>query len=216
MIRLIRASVGGSGLGALGFGPGLAKRQPLRQAARVVLLVAVATLSSGCSYNQFVAQEEAIKTQWAQVENQLQRRNDLIPNLMETTKGVAQQERDVFGQIAESRARLSGAQTPAQTMQAANEQSAALARLLVIVENYPQLRSNETFNRMMDELAGTENRIAVERMRYNERVQEYNTVRRQFPSNITASIFGFAEYPVFNAPPDAERVPRVDFGRPPS
>ena len=181
----------------------------------IVALLLVAAVSSGCSYNTFVSQEEAIKTQWAQVENQLQRRNDLIPNLVETTKGVAQQERDVFGQIAESRAKLAGAQTPEQTMQAANEQSAALARLLVIVENYPQLRSNETFNRLMDELAGTENRIAVERMRYNERVQEYNTARRQFPSNITASIFGFREYPVFNAPPEAERVPKVDFGRQP-
>ena len=183
-------------------------------AAILILLVGVST--SGCSYNRFVAQEESIKTQWAQVENQLQRRNDLIPNLVETTKGVAQQERDVFGQIAESRAKLAGARTPEQTIQAANEQSAALARLLVIVENYPQLRSSETFNRLMDELAGTENRIAVERMRYNERVQEYNTARRQFPSNITAGIFGFNEYPVFNAPPEAERVPRVDFGRPPA
>jgi LemA protein len=177
------------------------------------ILLVVAIVAPGCSYNRFVAQEEGIKTQWAQVENQLQRRNDLIPNLVETTKGIAQQERDVFGQIAESRAKLSGAQTPEQTIQAANEQSAALARLLVIVENYPQLRSNETFNRLMDELSGTENRIAVERMRYNERVQEYNTFRRQFPSNLTASLFGFREYPVFNAPPEAERVPRVDFGR---
>ena len=125
----------------------------------MVLLAAVA--ASGCSYNRFVAQEEAIRTQWAQVENQLQRRNDLIPNLVETTKGIAQQEKDVFGQIAESRARLAGAQTPEQTIQAANEQSAALARLLVVVENYPQLRSSETFNRLMDELSGTENRIAV-------------------------------------------------------
>jgi LemA protein len=184
-----------------------------RTAGVLALLAVVALVAPGCSYNRFVAQEETIKTQWAQVENQLQRRNDLIPNLVETTKGIAQQERDVFGQIAESRAKLSGAQTPEQTIQAANEQSAALARLLVIVENYPQLRSNESFNRLMDELSGTENRIAVERMRYNERVQEYNTLRRQFPSNITASIFGFREYPVFNAPPEAERVPRVDFGR---
>ena len=184
-----------------------------RTAGLLALLAVVALVAPGCSYNQFVAEEEGIKTQWAQVENQLQRRNDLIPNLVETTKGIAQQERDVFGQIAESRAKLSGAQTPEQTIQAANEQSAALARLLVIVENYPQLRSNETFNRLMDELSGTENRIAVERMRYNERVQEYNTLRRQFPSNITASLFGFREYPVFNAPPEAERVPRVDFGR---
>lgn len=184
-----------------------------RTAGVLALLAIVVLTAPGCSYNRFVAQEETIKTQWAQVENQLQRRNDLIPNLVETTKGIAQQERDVFGQIAESRAKLSGAQTPEQTIQAANEQSAALARLLVIVENYPQLRSSETFNRLMDELSGTENRIAVERMRYNERVQEYNTLRRQFPSNITASLFGFREYPVFNAPPEAERVPRVDFGR---
>ena len=185
----------------------------LRTLGLLALVLVASVAASGCSYNQFVSQEEAIRTQWAQVENQLQRRNDLIPNLVETTKGVAQQERDVFGQIAESRAKLAGAQTPEQTMQAANEQSAALARLLVIVEAYPQLRSNETFNRLMDELAGTENRIAVERMRYNERVQAYNTARRQFPSNITASIFGFREYPVFNAPPEAERVPQVDFGR---
>ena len=185
----------------------------LRTIGGASLLLMIATAASGCSYNTFVSQEETIKTQWAQVENQLQRRNDLIPNLVETTKGFAQQERDVFGQIAESRAKLAGAQTPEQTMQAANEQSSALSRLLVVVENYPQLRSNETFNRLMDELAGTENRIAVERMRYNERVQEYNTLRRQFPSNITAGIFGFREYPVFNAPPEAERVPRVDFGR---
>jgi LemA protein len=188
----------------------------LRLAGVWAALAVIAVAAPGCSYNQFVAQEEAIRTQWAQVENQLQRRNDLIPNLVETTKGVAQQERDVFGQIAESRAKLAGAQTPEQRMQAANEQSAALARLLVVVENYPQLRSNETFNRLMDELAGTENRLAVERMRYNERVQEYNVLRRQFPSNITAGIFGFREYQVFNAPPEAERVPRVDFSRPSS
>ena len=178
------------------------------------LAVALSTLPlGGCSYNTFVKQEESVKAQWAQVENQLQRRNDLIPNLVETVKGIAQQERDVFGQIADSRAKLSGAQTPEQTIQAANEQSAALARLLVIVENYPQLRSNEQFARLMDELSGTENRIAVERMRYNERVQAYNTSRRSFPSNITAGVFGFKEYPLFNAPPEAERVPKVDFGR---
>src|ERR671912_1939746 len=188
----------------------------VRKASVVVLLLTAAIGLSGCSYNRFVGQEEAIKTQWAQVENQLQRRNDLIPNLVETVKGIAQQERDVFGQIAESRSKLAGAQTTEQKIQAANEQSTALSRLLVIVENYPQLRSNEQFARLMDELSGTENRIAVERMRYNERVQEYNTSRRQFPSNITAGIFGFGEYPVFNAPPEAERVPQVDFSRPAS
>jgi LemA protein len=185
----------------------------LRSFALAVVVLGSAMFLPGCSYNRFVSQEEAIKAQWAQVENQLQRRNDLIPNLVETVKGIAQQERDVFGQIADSRAKLAGAKTPEETIQAANQQSAALARLLVVVENYPQLRSSESFNRLMDELSGTENRIAVERMRYNERVQEYNVSRRQFPSNLTASIFGFREHPLFNAPPEAERVPRVDFGR---
>jgi LemA protein len=191
----------------------------VRKATLVAIVLTTAVALSGCSYNRFVGQEEAIKTQWAQVENQLQRRNDLIPNLVETVKGFAQQERDVFGQIADARAKLSGAQSAApgvpseQKIQAANEQSAALARLLVIAENYPQLRSNESFNRLMDELSGTENRIAVERMRYNERVQAYNTSRRSFPGNITAGMFGFKEYPLFNAPPEAERVPKIDFGR---
>jgi LemA protein len=184
----------------------------MRKVGISVFVALIAAGLSGCSYNKFVGQEEAIKTQWAQVENQLQRRNDLIPNLVETTKGIAQQEKDVFGQIAESRSKLAGAKTPEQTIEAANQQSSALSRLLVVVENYPQLRSNEQFARLMDELSGTENRIATERMRYNERVQAYNTSRRSFPSNITAGIFGFKEYPVFNAPPAAEAVPRVNFG----
>jgi LemA protein len=187
------------------------------RSAFVLMLVGVAAvMSSGCSYNRFVGQEEAIKAQWAQVENQLQRRNDLIPNLVETVKGIAQQEKDVFGQIAESRAKLAGARTPEETMEAANQQTSALSRLLVVVENYPQLRSNEQFARLMDELSGTENRLATERMRYNERVQEYNTSRRQFPANVTAGIFGFKEYPLFKAPPEATRAPRVDFGQKPS
>src|SRR4051812_12579649 len=158
-----------------------------RRALMQTVALAVAALPlTGCSYNTFVSQEEAIKAQWSQVENQLQRRNDLIPNLVETTKGIAQQEQEVFGRIAESRAKMAGARTPEERMAAANDQTSALARLLVVVENYPQLRSSETFNRLMDELSGTENRIAVERMRYNERVQQYNTSRRSFPSNVTA------------------------------
>jgi LemA protein len=186
----------------------------MRNAAAGILVTFAAIGLSGCSYNTFVTQEEAIKAQWAEIQNQLQRRNDLIPNLVESVKGVTQQERDVFGQIADSRSKLAGARTPEQTIQAANEQSAALSRLLVIVENYPQLRSNETFNRLMDELGGTENRIATARRRYNEQVQAYNTTRRRFPSNITAGIFGFKEtYPMFDAPPEAERAPKVDFGR---
>src|SRR5678809_1068313 len=110
----------------------------VRSTVVLALLLTAATMSSGCSYNRFVGQEEAIKTQWAQVENQLQRRNDLIPNLVESVKGITQQEQDVFGRIADSRAKLAGAATPEQQMQAANEQSSALARLLVVVENYPQ------------------------------------------------------------------------------
>ena len=171
-----------------------------RATALAALIVVATGASSGCSYNRFVSEEEALKAQWAQVENQLQRRNDLIPNLVETTKGFAQQERDVFQAIADSRAKLAGAQTTEQKIQAANEQSAALSRLLVVVENYPVLKSNETFARLMDELSGTENRIATERMRYNERVQQYNTSRRSFPANITASIFGFGEYPLSRCP----------------
>src|SRR6476659_949859 len=152
-----------------------------RRTAIQIALVVAALPVTGCSYNKFVGQEEAIKSQWAQVENQLQRRNDLIPNLVETVKGTAAQEQSVFIAIANSRAKLAGATTPEQKMEAANEQTTALSRLLVIVENYPQLKSNDSFNRLMDELSGTENRIAVERMRYNEVVQAYNTSRRQFP-----------------------------------
>jgi LemA protein len=180
-------------------------------AAALVVLLAVGL--SGCSYNRFVGQEEAIKTQWAQVENQLQRRNDLIPNLVETVKGVAQQEKDVFGQIADSRAKLAGAQTPEQTMQAANEQSSALARLLVVVENYPQLKSDARFAALMDELAGTENRLAQSRRRYNEQVQTFNAQVRRFPGNLTATIFGFNEYPYYDVPETAKTLPRVDFGK---
>jgi len=185
-----------------------------RVGGRMVLLTAVALAAAvlpGCSYNRFVSQEEAIKAQWAQVENQLQRRNDLIPNLVETVKGYASHEQEVFQSVADSRARLAGAASPSETIEAANAQSSALARLLAVVENYPQLKANEQFNRLMDELSGTENRIAVERMRYNERVQAYNTARRQFPSNITAGVFGFEEYPFFEVPDAAKQVPKVSF-----
>ena len=191
-------------------------RDMSRRTTHAALVATMALGLSGCSYNTFVSQEESIKGQWAEVENQLQRRNDLIPNLVESVKGVTQQEKDVFGRIAQSRERLAGARTPQETIEAANEQSSALNRLLVVVEQYPQLRSNESFNRLMDELAGTENRIATARRRYNEQVQAYNTMRRQFPSNVTASIFGFEQsYPLFDAPPEAEAVPQVDFGSAP-
>ncbi len=186
-----------------------------RRAAAASMVLILATLPlTGCSYNKFVSQEEAVKAQWAQVENQLQRRNDLIPNLVETVKGYAQHEESVYKDIADARSRLLAATTPDEKIQAANQQSSALGRLLAVVESYPQLKANEQFNRMMDELSGTENRIAVERMRYNEKIQEYNTARRQFPANLTAKLFGFKEHPLFEAPADAKQVPKVNFNKP--
>ena len=184
------------------------------KAINALVVMLIATALSGCSYNKFTTQEEAIKGAWGEVNNQLQRRNDLIPNLVETVKGFAEQEKEILTRIADSRTKLGGAKTPAQTIEAANEQSSALSRLLVIVENYPNLKSDAQFQRLMEELAGTENRIAVARGRYNERIQEYNTTRRRFPSNMTAKIFGFEEYPYFEVPPEARQVPKVNFGTP--
>src|SRR5436190_8507866 len=182
-----------------------------RMMLQVLALAVIAAPLTGCSYNTFVSQEEAVKSKWAEVQNQLQRRNDLIPNLVETVKGYAQHEEGVYKDIADARSRLLAAKSPEETIQAANQQTAALGRLLAVVENYPQLRANEQFNRLMDELSGTENRIATERMRYNERIQEYNTSRRQFPANLTAKMFTFKDYPFFEAPPEARQVPKVNF-----
>lgn len=191
----------------------ITRRHAMRFA--IVAGIAIAALPlAGCSYNTFVNQEEQIKSQWAQVENQLQRRNDLIPNLVETAKGFAQHEEAVYKDIADARSQLMNAKTPQESIDAANRQSSALGRLMVIVENYPQLKANEQFNRLMDELAGTENRLAVERMRYNEKVQQYDTSRRQFPANLTAKLFGFKEYPYFQAPADAKQAPKVNFSKP--
>jgi len=163
------------------------------------------------TYNELVSQQEQIKTAWSQVENQLQRRNDLIPNLVETLKGYAKQETTIFTAIADARARIGSAQTVGQKIAANNELSSALARLLVVVENYPVLKSSETFQRLMDELAGTENRISVERMRYNEIVLAYNTKVRQFPSNLVAASFNFETQPLFQATPAAKTAPNVKF-----
>ena len=179
----------------------------------VVIVLIIGGIGAGCSYNKFTSQEENVKAQWGQVENVLQRRNDLIPNLVETTKGLAQQEKDVFKAVADARARMAGAATPAETIDAANAQSSALARLLVVVENYPQIKSDQAFLRLQDELTNTENKISAERQRYNEKATEYNKLRRGFPANITAAMFGFKEYPYFDAPKSAETVPKVDFGK---
>jgi LemA protein len=189
----------------------MTRRMWLRFLMPVVLGAALVALP-GCSYNSFTSLEESIKGSWGEVQNQLQRRNDLIPNLVETVKGFAAQEKQILETIAESRAKLAGAKTPEETIKAANEQSAALSRLLVIVENYPQLKSDQNFMRLQDELAGTENRIAQARRRYNEQIQAFNTLRRRFPANITAGMFGFKEHPYFQAPESAQQVPKVDFG----
>src|SRR6266480_948407 len=154
-----------------------------RNVLRLAVLALVALPLTGCSYNTFVSQDEAIKAQWAQVQNELQRRNDLIPNLVETVKGYAAHESGVFKEVADARSRLLAAKSPEETIQAANQQTSALGRLLAVVENYPQLKADAQFIRLQDELAGTENRLSVARMRYNERVQEYNTARRRFPGN---------------------------------
>jgi LemA protein len=185
----------------------------VRGSIRVALVLAMALALSGCSYNRFTSQEEQLKTALSEVQNQLQRRNDLIPNLVDTVKGYASQERDIFTAIADSRSRMMNAKTPQDQIEAANAQTSALARLLAVVENYPQLKSDANFQRLMDELAGTENRLAVARQRYNEAAREYNTLRRSFPSNVTAKMFGFREYPYFEAPPDAQKLPKVDFSR---
>jgi len=192
---------------------GSQERSPMRKTLHITLIAALALTVSGCSYNRFTSQEEAIKSAWAEVQNQLQRRNDLIPNLVETVKGFATQEREIFTAVAEARSRLLSAKSPEEQIEAANKQTAALGRLLAIAENYPQLKSDVNFQRLMDELAGTENRLAVARRRYNETAQQYNALRRSFPANVTAKAFGFKEYPYFEAPPEAQKLPKVDFSK---
>jgi LemA protein len=162
--------------------------------------------------NELAREREAINSQWANVDVALQRRSDLIPNLVATVKGFAQHETEVFKDIADARAALGGARTPQEKIQANQQLDGALGRLLVIVENYPQLRSNENFLRLQDELAGTENRIAVERRKYNEAVQRYNTSISLFPNNIVASFSGFTrDDAYFKTEPGARTAPKVQF-----
>lgn len=162
--------------------------------------------------NELVTQREAVSGAWSQVDVALQRRADLLPNLVETVKGFAKQEQQVFSDIANARASLGGARTPAEKIQANSQLDGALSRLLVVVENYPQLRSNENFLRLQDELAGTENRIAVERRKYNEVVQKYNTTIELFPNNIAAGFFGFQRNDAyFRTDPGKRDAPNVKF-----
>jgi len=187
----------------------------MKAALLIAGVLILMVLAIGCSFittrNDLVREQQNVRAQWSQVDVALQRRSDLIPNLVETVKGYAKQEQTVFGAIANARAALSGARTPQEKMDANNQLSGALSRLLVVVENYPQLKSNETFNRLMDELAGTENRINVERRKYNEAVQAYNTDLQIFPKNIAASMFGFQPEPYFKADEGARTVPKVAF-----
>jgi LemA protein len=162
--------------------------------------------------NQMAIKREAVNAAWAQVDVVLQRRADLIPNLVETVKGFAVQEQIVFGDIAKARSALLGAHTPAEKIAANGQLDSALGRLLVVVENYPQLKSNENFLRLQDELAGTENRIAVERRRYNEVVQDYNTFIALFPNSLIASMSGFARNDAyFKTEEGARQAPKVNF-----
>jgi LemA protein len=176
--------------------------------------VVLATATSGCGYNQIQSLDERVNAAKGQIETQLQRRSDLVPNLVETVKGFAKQEQAVFGQIAEARARLGGAIQSGdvqQMSQANSELSSALGRLLVVVENYPDLKSNQNFLNLQEQLEGTENRIAVARTDYNNAVNEYNAYIRRFPTNLTAKMFGAEQRPYFEAEAGAREVPKVSF-----
>ena len=192
---------------------------------RAFAVILLATQLAGCGYNTFQTQDEQIKAAWAEVVNQYQRRADLIPNLVETVRGFAQQERDVLIGVTEARARVGSVQaTPevledpqafAQFQAAQGELSSALSRLMVVVEQYPELKSDANFRDLQAQLEGTENRITVARNRYIESVQEYNGTVRSFPSNLTAKVFGYDVKPTFTVDNEAEisRPPQVSFDR---
>lgn len=165
--------------------------------------------------NTLVSKNEAVKSAWSEVDVNLQRRADLIPNLVETVKAYAKQEQTVFGDIANARSALLSARSPSDKIAANNQLDGALGRLLAIAENYPQLKSNENFLRLQDELAGTENRIAVARKRYNEGLQDYNTYVQQFPASVFAGWAGFKpNNAYFKAAEGSREVPKVNFGTP--
>jgi LemA protein len=181
----------------------------------LVLIVLIAFGQYVGVRNTLVAKNEAVKSAWSQVDIVLQRRADLIPNLVETVKGYAKQEQTVFGDIARARSALLSPGTPEQKIAANRQLDGALGRLLLIVENYPQLKSNENFMRLQDELAGTENRIAVERKRYNDTLQDFNTYVQQFPHNIFANWAGFKpNNAYFTASEGSREAPKVNFSNP--
>ncbi len=178
----------------------------------VILVVALIVGGSlAGTYNRLVSQNEDVTKSWAQIQNVLQRRSDLIPNLVETVKGYAAHEREVFEQVAEARSRLAGAVSPREAAAANAGVASALGRLLAIAENYPALKANENFIRLQDELAGTENRIAFERKNYNDAVRTFNTTIKRFPTNLLAGFFRFSEREYFEAEAGAKEVPKVKF-----
>ncbi|MEN9560848.1 MAG: hypothetical protein RIQ56_121 [Candidatus Parcubacteria bacterium] len=177
----------------------------------VVGIFVLAALFIGSKYNSFVRQNESVTTQWAQVESQYQRRLDLIPNLVSSVQGIMKQEQTIFTALAEARTRYAGAKTTDEKAAAATQVESALARLLVVMENYPQLRSADTVQSLMAELSGTENRVSVERMRFNEIVRDYNVAVKVFPGSIIAQLFGFTPKTPFEAQSGAENAPKVNF-----
>lgn len=178
----------------------------------IVAVIVIAAVMVVPKYNSLVTGEEKVEAAWAQVDNQLQRRFDLIPNLVNTVKGYASHEEEVFTAIANARTEYGNANTIGETADANNDLTSALSRLLVIVENYPELKANVQFTRLMDELAGTENRLAVARKDYNDTVQTFNGDVRRFPSNLIAGMFGFEKKDYFEIKEGVEESPSVDFG----
>ncbi len=174
-------------------------------------ILVILGLSMASSYNKLVSLSESVDAQWGQVENQLQARYDKIPNIVNTVKGYASHEKEVFESIADARARLAGAKSVNEQVEAANEMETALARLLVVVEKYPDLKADQQFNQLIFEISGTENRIAVERMRYNEAVRDYNSKAKKFPTVFIANMFGFETRTYFEAAKGAEVAPKVEF-----
>jgi LemA protein len=179
----------------------------------ILLVVLIVVGFFWSTYNSLVTKSQAVDAQWGQVETQYQRRFDLIPNLVNSVKGIMTQEQTVFEQISEARTRYAGATTTNEKALASSEVESALARLLVIMENYPVLRSIEAVTSLMDELAGTENRISVERGRYNDKVRDYNTSIKTIPRNLLAGMFGFTPKEYFKSVPEADEPPVVDFSK---
>lgn len=178
----------------------------------VIILVVIALLFIP-KYNRLVTAEENVDSKWAQVENQLQRRYDLIPNLVESVKGYANHEQEVIANITEARAQMGSASSPEEQAVANDALTGALSRLLVVVENYPNLKADANFRQLMDELAGTENRLAVAREDYNNEVQQFNKYVKRFPGNLMAGMFGFEQKEYFKAAAGADKAPSIDFSQ---